>query len=67
MLDPQMVIVAKCFDDPRPSKTPSHKKAKNPINKVPATKNFKFSVAEFRVSVFDKISTKSTKKNEIIK
>ena len=62
-----MVIVAKCFNDPRPSKTPSHKKAKKPTNKVPATKNFKFSVAKDRVSVFDKVSTKSTKKIEIIK
>ena len=61
-----MDIVAKCFDEPKPSRTPSHKKAKKPTSKVPATKNLKFSVAKDRVSVFDIVSTKSTKKIEII-
>ena len=60
-------MVAKCFEEPKPSKTPSHKKAKNPMNNVPETRNRRSFVVEVSVSVFDKISTRSTKNIETVK
>ena len=67
IVDPAIVIVAKWLDELRPKRTPSQRKAKKPINKLPATRNLRFSVAKLSWLVFDNISTKSTKKKEITK